>query len=501
MLRPALQLLLPTTQVNGATKLSRESLLGVLASSLSPAQSKRADEGGSNYYRHYFCNSVDLRIVRRRLLPPVTGQSGVCEFSMNDWRDLCEQEFLLNLSRWLSLQRVSRIRAMRRSIRVARPVPGQYIVVFKDEVVDKAPTAARLVAQHGGRLGHVFGLGFNGFLFLGSDEVAQNINKQPDVRFVQENGVAHIAQVAPHSPPGWGLDRINQPALPLDLSGGSDCNNGQGVKLYVMDGGINDPMGSQFGSRLVDLFTEWPPPFGSFRDEQGTGGGHGTSAASIAGGATYGLAVASTIENVKVCNEIGDCNSDWMVDGINAINSDHVSAPTPAVVSISLSHGSDPSLDLAIRNSMTTYGITYIVAAGNNGSDACNYSPGDLGTTDGIITVGATSLLGPSYDVDRRADFSNYGACVDIFAPGLDVDSLDYISGSPTAPRLFSGTSAATPYVAGEAARTLSSNDLPGLTPAGLEARLKSLAISGVISDPMSSNDRMLLQTYVRCHL
>lgn len=262
-------------------------------------------------------------------------------------------------------------------------------------------------------------------------------------------------------PPSWGLDRIDQRQLPLDheYRYGSVANN---VTAYVVDSGIRKTH-QEFGGRASD------GP--DFIQAGGTGDdcfGHGTHVAATIGGTNYGVAKGVRLVPVRTLDCNGTGPDDRLVDAVNWITAHAV---RPAVVNMSLRADQYPfpALDDAVRRSIAA-GITYVIAAGNDRRDACSVSPADVHEA---ITVGSVD------GSDTRAGESDYGPCVDLFAPGVDIPSA--ADTSDTATMTMSGTSMATAYVTGVAALYLARN--PAASPAEVERVLTGAATRGAVSN------------------
>ncbi len=321
-------------------------------------------------------------------------------------------------------------------------IANNYIVVFDEDaqgvegdvnaVTAKAEQTIRRTAS--GRLTQVYAHAINGFAAEMTEEEAIALSEEPDVRFVEEDSV--VEAVATQTGATWGLDRIDQAALPLNRTY-TYTSTGAGVNAYIIDTGIRRTH-TQFGGRAY---------FGYDSVGDGRNGndcnGHGTHVAGTVGGSTYGVAKGVTLYAVRVLNCSGSGSNSGVIAGIDWVTAHHIH---PAVANMSLGGGASSALDTAVNNSINA-GVTYAVAAGNSNANAAYYSPARVSAA---ITVGATTSS------DARASYSNYGSVVDIFAPGSSITSAWYTS--DTATNTISGTSMATPHVTGVAARYLQYN-------------------------------------------
>ncbi|XP_033108407.1 aqualysin-1-like [Anneissia japonica] len=262
---------------------------------------------------------------------------------------------------------------------------------------------------------------FNGFVAKMDDEMVEKIRGLDFVDYIEEDGMVYTSVT-------WGLDRVDQRDLPLN-NYFSVNGKGNGVNVYVIDTGIN-PSHTEFGGRAAVAY-----------DATGGDGidcnGHGTHCAGTIAGYNYGVAKEANIYGVRVFGCSGGSSTSTIIDGINYV---YWYGSQPGVVSMSLGGGASTSEDNAVTN-LINKGFTVVVAAGNDNANACYYSPARV---DAAITVGATD----SYDT--RSSFSNYGNCVDIFAPGSSITSAWWTSNRAT--NTISGTSMATPHVSGVAA-------------------------------------------------
>jgi subtilisin family serine protease len=282
--------------------------------------------------------------------------------------------------------------------------------------------------------------------------------------------------------PPWGLDRTDQRNLPLNASY-SFTSQGTGVKAYVIDTGIRTTH-TDFGGQASSGFDAID---GGPADDCH---GHGTHVSGTIGGTTYGVAKDVSLVAVRVLGCDGSGTNAQVISGIDWVIGNHP-AGQAAVANMSLGGAANSAIDTAIRN-LYNDGVTVVVAAGNDAADACASSPARVAEA---ITVAASDTN------DAMASFSNGGTCVDLFAPGVNVVSAGYSSDTATA--TMSGTSMASPHVAGAAARVLQSN--PGASPATVAATLTSGATANKITGagrkctilfvgcrPATANNRLL---------
>ncbi|HKU75206.1 MAG TPA: S8 family serine peptidase [Pyrinomonadaceae bacterium] len=341
-----------------------------------------------------------------------------------------------------------------RRTRADKRIPNQYIVVLKDNVGDVEGEAARLSLDFSGDRngGHTYRHAIKGFSVRMSEQKALRLADDPRVAFVEEDGVVSLDAIQTNAT--WGLDRIDQQNLPLNTTYEFNTT-GTGVTAYILDTGIRATH-TQFGGRVVSGFT-------AINDGLGTndGNGHGTHVAGTVGGSTYGVAKNVTLVSVRVLDSSGFGSFSGVIAGVDFVTSNH-QAGQPAVANMSLGGSASSALDTAVINSIND-GVTYAIAAGNDGMNACDYSPARVSSA---ITVGATAMN------DARSIFpvgaSNIGTCLDIFAPGSDITSS--WNTSDTAINTISGTSMATPHVAGVAALFLETN--PSASPATVTAAI-----------------------------
>ncbi|MFF8956652.1 S8 family serine peptidase [Streptomyces sp. NPDC014894] len=354
-------------------------------------------------------------------------------------------------------------------------VPGavkdSYIVTLRESAVDAGSRAGKaLAAEYGAKIDRTYEAALNGYAVRLSEAQAKKFAGDPAVASVAQNRVFKTTATQTN-PPSWGLDRIDQSALPLNQSYTYPDTAGEGVTAYVIDTGVRISHGD-FGGRAVDGYDAI--------DNDNTaqdGHGHGTHVAGTVAGTAYGVAKKAKVVGVRVLNNQGSGTTAQVVAGIDWVTANAVK---PAVANLSLGGGADPTLDAAVRNSIAS-GITYAIAAGNSNADAANYSPARV--TEGL-TVGSTT------NTDARSSFSNYGSVLDLFAPGTGITSAWNTNDSATS--TISGTSMAAPHVAGAAALHLAAN--PSATPAQVATALTTAATSGVVGNPGNGSPNRLLK-------
>lgn len=377
------------------------------------------------------------------------------------------------------------------------PIENQYIVVLNKSNENKllgldqlAGVVTPLVSQVAGALaqtynvvlGPVFEHAIDGFVAQMTPEQAAQMANDPSVEYVEQDQI--VSLVATQANSTWGLDRIDQASLPLD-GNYSYQQDGSGAHVYIIDTGIRTSH-NEFAGRMGEsrnfvrsgggLFGGGTVDPGNYEDCQG----HGTHVAGSAAGTTYGVAKKATVHALRVldCNGSGS-NSD-VIAAVEWVMANH---EKPAVANMSLGGGSSSALDNAIRNAVNA-GVTFVVAAGNDNANACNGSPNRVAEA---ITVGSTT------NTDSRSSFSNHGSCVDIFAPGSSIRSAYHRNNSDVA--TLSGTSMASPHVAGVAALYLGAN--PNASAAEVFDQVLALGVSNKLANINSGSPNLLLQNHV----
>lgn len=354
----------------------------------------------------------------------------------------------------------------------AKKIQNNYVVVLDDSVVGERGEnsiagymAEDMARTYGGKLKHVYKHAINGFSVEMSEADAETMSQDYRVLFVEEDGIV-TADVTQTNPP-WGLDRIDQRNRPL--SGTYTYNwTGSGVRAYIIDTGIRTSH-TQFGGRASNVFDAFG---GNGQDCNG----HGTHVAGTVGGSTYGVAKSALLRGVRVLNCSGSGSNSGVIAGVDWVRQNHIA---PAVANMSLGGGASSALDSAVNN-LHNAGVPIAVAAGNSNADACNSSPARAVNA---ITTGSTTTS------DARSSFSNFGTCLDIFAPGSSILSAWYTSNTATA--TLSGTSMASPHVAGVAALYKQAN--PSASSTTVRNAIVNNATTGVVSNPGSGSPNRLL--------
>ncbi|MET9829953.1 S8 family peptidase [Streptomyces sp. NPDC006385] len=350
-------------------------------------------------------------------------------------------------------------------------IKDSYIVTLKKSARLKAASSAgkSLIKEYGGSVTRTFSTALNGYTATLSAAEARRLAADPAVASVEQNQRVHVDATQSNAP--WGLDRIDQTSRPLSGTYTYPDSAGGGVTVYVIDTGVRithrDFGGrASYGYDAVDGDT-------TAQD----GNGHGTHVASTVAGATYGVAKKAKVVAVRVLNNSGGGTTAGVVAGIDWVTANHSG---PSVANMSLGGGASAALDTAVRNSIAS-GVTYAVAAGNNGVNASAYSPARVTEA---ITVGAST------STDARSSFSNYGSVLDVFAPGSSITAGWYTG--DTATNTISGTSMASPHVAGAAAVYLAGHT--SATPAQVASALTAGATAGVVTGAGAGSPNRLLK-------
>lgn len=353
-------------------------------------------------------------------------------------------------------------------------IENSYIVVLDDEQVGEkgmfsiAPyIASEMAVNHKGKLKHVYQNAINGFAVEMTEAEAEALSQDYRVAYIEEDQTVSL-DATQNNPPSWGLDRIDQRNRPLNAQYIFNWT-GAGVTAYVIDTGIRASH-SQFGGRAANSFD-------AFGGNGNDCNGHGTHVAGTIGGSTVGVAKSVQLRGVRVLNCSGSGSNSGVIAGVDFVRLNHAAA---AVANMSLGGGISTALDTAVNN-LHNANVSISVAAGNNnGANACNNSPARAANA---ITVGSTTTT------DARSSFSNIGTCLDIFAPGSSIVSAWFTS--DTAGATLSGTSMASPHVAGVAALYKQAN--PSASSTTIRNAIVNNATTNVITNAGSGSPNRLL--------
>jgi subtilisin family serine protease len=348
-------------------------------------------------------------------------------------------------------------------------IPDRYIVVMRSAATEASRERAKHAARsRGGRVDREYGSALKGYAASLPAAALAEVRGDPDVAYVEADAVVSATGTQTGAP--WGLDRIDQSSLPFNGTYAS-TPTGAGVKAYIVDTGIRFSH-QQFGGRAISGYDAVD---GGSADDCN---GHGTHVAGTVGGSTYGVAKQVALVGVRVLDCGGSGATSGVIAGINWVTADHA-AGQPAVANMSLGGDVSTALDQAVQSSIAD-GVSYAVAAGNESADACASSPARI---PGALTVAATT------SADARSSFSNFGTCVDVFAPGSSIASSWYTS--DTATNTLSGTSMASPHVAGVAALYLQGN--PSASPASVAGVVNASATAGRVTSAGAGSPNRLL--------
>ena len=387
------------------------------------------------------------------------------------------------------------------ALRPGDVLPGRYIITVDERLPEllglatlQGSVESLLLAVGGGDILHLYSTALTGAAITLTEGQASLLSSLPGVLAVEPDRVVTAnAQLQQNAT--WGLDRIDQAVLPLDQRYEYPASAGNGANLYVIDTGIRQShiefsgrviQGRNFAANDAGLLGLGSLPligpilnFGGESDPTDTTdcNGHGTHVASTAVGTEYGVAKAASVAAVRVLDCSGAGSNADVIAGVDWVAANHQS---PAVANMSLGGGDSAALDNAVRGAIAQ-GVTFVVAAGNSDADACSGSPNRV---EPAITVGSTTRD------DQRSSFSNFGSCVDVFAPGSEITAAWFQGDTET--NTISGTSMASPHVAGVAALIL--GEKSDLTPAQVSAAILERTTSNVLGNLGEGSPNLLLR-------
>ena len=342
-------------------------------------------------------------------------------------------------------------------------IPGQYIVVFNDDVENPHGKAKEKAVKAKANVKFSYGSALKGFAAELSDEALAELRSDPDVAYIEQDQTVSLSTTQTGAT--WGIDRIDQRNRPLSGTY-TYTATGAGVRAYIIDTGIR-PTHSQFGSRASTVY-------GS-----NDCNGHGTHVAGTIGGSTYGVAKGVLLRGVRVLNCSGSGTWSGIIAGVDWVRANHIK---PAVANMSLGGGFSSSVNTAVNN-LANAGVFVAVAAGNSNANACNFSPASASAVTSVMS---------STSSDAKSSFSNWGSCAHVYAPGSSITSAWHTSN--TATNTISGTSMASPHVAGVAA--LYKSSIGDHSSSTIRSWIINNSTTGVITgNPSGTPNRLLYKS------
>jgi subtilisin family serine protease len=371
-------------------------------------------------------------------------------------------------------------------------VPNEYVVALKR--ADRAGVAseANRIRALGGLVTHEWSEGFVGLAIRIPASKLEAVRRSPAVEFVQASQIFKADAQVPCLNPGslggcpWGWDRVSDRSLPLNNLKAQYPFKGQGVTFYSIDTGVN-PAHTEWTGRYHSLWDA----IDNDADASDLCNGHGSHTTSTAIGTNYGFATMSHVWAVRVLDCAGNGTTVTVIDGVNRVTAHHTSGP--AVANMSLGGGADAGVDAAVTASIAD-GIVYAVSAGNSNFNACSFSPARVPNAETIGATGNDPGFGtPPAFPDQRASYSNFGSCLDGFAPGTNI--LGAYVPNPTSAAIAQGTSMASPHVAGAALVWLSQH--PTRTPAQFHTAVWNYSTKNVVTNPGAGSPNNLLHNSI----